>query len=215
LLLDHSNNVKLVDFGLSNLYKEGQTLKTACGSPCYAAPEMIAGKRYNGQEVDIWSSGVVLFAMVCGYLPFEDPNTAKLYKKILGAQYQIPSFISPMCKEMIRLVLNTDPRRRYTVSQIRSHNWYRQIPENIPSGIVVGKETIPIIEEVFDKLEPLGFDPLYSRQCLDANRHNHVTTTYYLLLKRYQRKERFGVFSIQKKSNSSSASPMIDVTSKP
>jgi 5'-AMP-activated protein kinase catalytic alpha subunit len=85
LLLDHSNNVKIVDFGLSNTYKDGETLKTACGSPCYAAPEMIAGKRYNGLEVDIWSSGVVLFAMVCGYLPFEDPNTAKLYKKILGA----------------------------------------------------------------------------------------------------------------------------------
>jgi 5'-AMP-activated protein kinase catalytic alpha subunit len=85
LLLDHSNNVKIVDFGLSNTYKEGETLKTACGSPCYAAPEMIAGKRYTGLEVDIWSSGVVLFAMVCGYLPFEDPNTAKLYKKILGA----------------------------------------------------------------------------------------------------------------------------------
>jgi 5'-AMP-activated protein kinase catalytic alpha subunit len=83
-----------VDFGLSNTYKDGETLKTPCGSPCYAAPEMIAGKRYNGLEVDIWSSGVVLFAMVCGYLPFEDPNTAKLYKKILGAQYTIPSFVS-------------------------------------------------------------------------------------------------------------------------
>jgi 5'-AMP-activated protein kinase catalytic alpha subunit len=87
LLLDNSNNVKIVDFGLSNTYKPGETLKTACGSPCYAAPEMIAGKRYQGLEVDIWSSGVVMFAMVCGFLPFEDPNTAKLYKKILGAQY--------------------------------------------------------------------------------------------------------------------------------
>ena len=71
LLLDENKGIKLVDFGLSNTYKSGETLKTACGSPCYAAPEMIAGKRYQGLNVDIWSCGVILFAMVCGYLPFE------------------------------------------------------------------------------------------------------------------------------------------------
>ena len=79
LLLDYQNNLKLVDFGLSNTYKQGETLKTACGSPCYAAPEMIEGKLYLGSRVDIWSSGVILFAMVAGYLPFEDKDTGKLY----------------------------------------------------------------------------------------------------------------------------------------
>jgi len=87
LLLDFDKNLKIVDFGLSNMYEKGETLKTACGSPCYAAPEMIAGKRYNGLQTDIWSSGVVLYAMICGYLPFEDPKTSNLYKKILGADY--------------------------------------------------------------------------------------------------------------------------------
>ena len=71
-------NIKIVDFGLSNISGEGLTLKTACGSPCYAAPEMIQGKKYNGLDVDIWSSGIILYALVCGYLPFEDPDTAKL-----------------------------------------------------------------------------------------------------------------------------------------
>jgi 5'-AMP-activated protein kinase catalytic alpha subunit len=71
LLLDANKNIKIADFGLSNTYKKGELLKTACGSPCYAAPEMIAGKKYEGVNVDIWSSGVVLFAMICGYLPFE------------------------------------------------------------------------------------------------------------------------------------------------
>lgn len=70
LLIDWKNSLKIVDFGLSNTYKPGEMLKTACGSPCYAAPEMIASKKYNGLEVDIWSCGVILFAMVCGYLPF-------------------------------------------------------------------------------------------------------------------------------------------------
>ena len=75
LLLDYNHNIKIVDFGLSNTYKNGESLKTACGSPCYAAPEMIAGKRYHGIQVDIWSCGVILYALLCGYLPFEDANT--------------------------------------------------------------------------------------------------------------------------------------------
>ncbi len=76
LLLDYDRGMKLVDFGLSNTYKQSELLKTACGSPCYAAPEMIAGKKYHGTNVDIWSCGVILFALICGYLPFEDPNTS-------------------------------------------------------------------------------------------------------------------------------------------
>ena len=81
MLLDSNNNIKIVDFGLSNTYEniadagagdgenmKKEELKTACGSPCYAAPEMIAGKKYNGLQVDLWSSGVILFAMICGTL---------------------------------------------------------------------------------------------------------------------------------------------------
>lgn len=79
LLLDEEMNLKIVDFGLSNIYSEHELLKTACGSPCYAAPEMVAGKKYKPAQVDIWSTGIILYAMVCGYLPFEDPDTAKLY----------------------------------------------------------------------------------------------------------------------------------------
>lgn len=94
ILLDDYKNIKIIDFGLSNLYKEGETLKTACGSPCYASPEMILGRRYFGLGSDIWSSGVVLYAMVCGYLPFEDKDTSKLYKKIKAADYSCPSFVS-------------------------------------------------------------------------------------------------------------------------
>lgn len=74
LLLDDHKNIKIVDFGLSNTYKQGELLKTACGSPCYAAPEMIAGQKYVGLNVDIWSCGVILFASLCGYLPFEVTN---------------------------------------------------------------------------------------------------------------------------------------------
>jgi 5'-AMP-activated protein kinase catalytic alpha subunit len=79
LLLDHNKCIKIVDFGLSNTFKKQELLKTACGSPCYAAPEvitktnaqMIAGKKYIGSGVDIWSCGIILYALICGFLPFE------------------------------------------------------------------------------------------------------------------------------------------------
>ena len=116
LLLDYDKGIKIVDFGLSNTYKTGELLKTACGSPCYAAPEMIAGKKYNGTNVDLWSCGVILFALICGYLPFEDPDTSKLYKKILSADFHTPDNISEEAKDLLNCILNTDPEKRYTIS---------------------------------------------------------------------------------------------------
>jgi 5'-AMP-activated protein kinase catalytic alpha subunit len=116
LLMDDYNNIKIVDFGLSNMYVEGQSLKTACGSPCYAAPEMVAGKMYKGLPADVWSCGVILYAMVCGYLPFEDPKTNVLYKKILNCDYTIPEFVSADCRDLITRVLNTDPEKRLTLN---------------------------------------------------------------------------------------------------
>jgi len=125
LLEKGTNDLKIIDFGLSNMYKPPhETLRTACGSPCYAAPEMIAGKDYHGQKIDIWSCGVILYAMLCGYLPFEDPNTEKLYKKILNCDYAFPNYISDLGKDLIKKILNTNPDERYTLEQIRNHTWY-------------------------------------------------------------------------------------------
>ena len=77
---------------------------------------MIAGKKYNGVSVDLWSCGVILFALLAGYLPFEDPNTSNLYKKILSADFQVPNFISPEATDMISRILTTDPEKRITIS---------------------------------------------------------------------------------------------------
>jgi 5'-AMP-activated protein kinase, catalytic alpha subunit len=152
LLLDDKNNIKIVDFGLSNTYKDGETLKTACGSPCYAAPEMIAGKRYHGLISDVWSCGIILYAMSCGYLPFEDPNTNKLYKKILNCDYLIPGFISSNCKDLIKKILNTDPVQRFSMKDIKTHEWFNQVKPVEMEGIVVGKDTIPIIDEALTSM---------------------------------------------------------------
>jgi len=123
LLLDENKNIKIVDFGLSNTFSQNEMLKTACGSPCYAAPEMIAGLKYEGDKVDMWSCGVILYALVCGFLPFEDPDTAKLYKKILKGKYMIPSFISKEVVDLIGLILTQDPNKRASIASIRAHPW--------------------------------------------------------------------------------------------
>ncbi|CAD7968767.1 unnamed protein product [Amoebophrya sp. A25] len=209
LLLDGQKHIKIVDFGLSNTYKPGQLLKTACGSPCYAAPEMIAGKKYVPIMCDVWSCGVILFALVCGYLPFEDQNTAALYKKILGADYQTPKFISESVTDLIGQMLTTDPQKRITCAQIRKHPWYQGLfgpytdyaarPPDIQFLIGRGCEVpdcpyclhsqtkeggIPIEEDIVQQLEKYGFPREYALKCLEMNKHNHVTTTYYLLARR-------------------------------
>ena len=97
-------------------YKQGEMLVSACGSPCYAAPEMIAGKRYHGIQTDIWSSGVTLYAMLVGFLPFEDPNIGLLFKKILLGQFEIPNHLSANAVHLLNLILNTDPNGRGTMA---------------------------------------------------------------------------------------------------
>ena len=187
LLFDTSNNIKLVDFGLSNTYKQGEKLKTACGSPCYAAPEMVAGKKYNALQVDIWSAGVVLFTLLCGYLPFEDPDTSKLYKKILNSDYKLPKFISDKAKGMLEGLLNTDPIKRFTVDKIRNHPWFSIAQLKTSSGIVVGTQQIPVDPLILKQLEQFGFEPKHTQKCIEANKHDAATTTYYLLLQKYIR----------------------------
>ncbi|CAG9334011.1 unnamed protein product [Blepharisma stoltei] len=184
LLLDSKKNIKIVDFGLSNTYKEGEKLKTACGSPCYAAPEMIDGKDYNGLKADIWSCGVILYAMLAGYLPFEDPDTGKLYKKILKGKYEIPDWISKDARDLLGKILSTEPNKRITVEKIKSHPWFSLMHQNTSNGLLVGYSTIPVNQSVLRKLDEYGFDLNYCQRCIEANKHNHLTTTYYLLYRK-------------------------------
>ncbi len=93
LLLDDDNNLRIADFGLSNKMKDGFFLKTSCGSPNYAAPEVICDELYAGPEVDIWSAGVTLYALLCGSLPFEDENIPNLFRKIKSDTFKIPTYL--------------------------------------------------------------------------------------------------------------------------
>jgi len=124
ILLDYNRNIKLIDFGLSNTYRPGEMLKTACGSPCYASPEMIAGKLYNGLTSDIWSCGIILYTMLCGALPFEDKNATSLYRKILDDDFLLPSYLSSTAQDLLKQLLNKNPLLRYTIPDIKQDPWY-------------------------------------------------------------------------------------------
>jgi 5'-AMP-activated protein kinase catalytic alpha subunit len=100
---------------------------------------MIAGKKYLGANVDIWSCGVIMFALICGFLPFEDPDTSKLYKKILGGDFKIPEFVSAKAQDLLKQILNTDPEKRYKISEIRAHPWFQiHQPVCMSKGLIVG-----------------------------------------------------------------------------
>ena len=177
LLLDRNQKIKMVDFGLSNTYKENQLLKTACGSPCYAAPEMIAGKYYHGVRVDIWSLGIILFAMTCGYLPFDDPDTKSLYKKIMAGEFVAPNYLSQELKHLLKGILCTDPEKRFTIDMIRKHPWYALNPVKELNGIIVGKHKIPIDEQILSQVSNYGkYDVAETRAFLQKNKHNKHTT---------------------------------------
>lgn len=136
LLLDSHKNVKIADFGLSNFLRDGEFLKTSCGSPNYAAPEVISGQLYAGPEIDVWSCGVILYALLVGTLPFEDEYVPTLFKKIKQGDYKIPAFVSQGAQQLISGMLTVNPVERITIAEIRQHPWfltdlpdYLQIPE--------------------------------------------------------------------------------------
>ncbi|XP_065513117.1 maternal embryonic leucine zipper kinase [Caloenas nicobarica] len=128
LLIDEEHNLKLIDFGLCAKPKGGLDyhLNTCCGSPAYAAPELIQGKAYIGSEADIWSMGVLLYALLCGFLPFDDDNVMAVYRKIMRGKYSIPKWLSPSSTLLLNQMLQVDPKKRITVKHLLRHPWLLQ-----------------------------------------------------------------------------------------
>ncbi|XP_031273551.1 CBL-interacting serine/threonine-protein kinase 5-like [Pistacia vera] len=129
LLLDENEDLKVSDFGLSALpeqiWNDG-LLHTRCGTPAYVAPEVLRKKGYDGAKSDIWSCGVILFVLLAGFLPFQDENVMKMYRKIFKAEFEFPPWISPDARKLISRILVTDPEKRITVSEIMRNPWFQK-----------------------------------------------------------------------------------------
>lgn len=124
LLLDENLNVKIADFGLSNIMTDGNFLKTSCGSPNYAAPEVIGGKLYAGPEVDVWSCGVILYVLLVGRLPFDDEHIPSLFAKIARGTYSMPQWMPSGAANLIKKMLVVNPVQRATIDDIRKDPWF-------------------------------------------------------------------------------------------
>ncbi|KAG6028407.1 hypothetical protein E4U41_000681 [Claviceps citrina] len=134
ILISKTGDIKIIDFGLSNLFSPRGHLKTFCGSLYFAAPELLQARAYTGPEVDIWSFGIVLYVLVCGKVPFDDQSMPALHAKIKKGLVDYPSWLSSECKHLMSRMLVTDPKQRATMHEVMNHPWmtkgYNSPPEN-------------------------------------------------------------------------------------
>lgn len=159
LLLDEHMDIKIADFGLSNIMTDGNFLKTSCGSPNYAAPEVISGRLYAGPEVDVWSCGVILYVMLVGRLPFDEESIPDLFYRISNAIYTIPDFVSPGARHLLKRMLVVNPLDRIIVDQIIQDSWFKKnLPIDLFPDISNDEDDGEIDEGVVNYLsEQLGY----------------------------------------------------------
>ncbi|XP_019089245.1 PREDICTED: SNF1-related protein kinase catalytic subunit alpha KIN11-like [Camelina sativa] len=184
VLMDTDCNIKIVDFGLSNVMEDGNVLKTSCGSPNYAAPEVIKGTPYSGPGVDVWSSGVILYALLCGSLPFNDVKIQVLFDNIKRGSYDIPDHLSPLARDLIAKILMVDPLMRITIPEIRQHPWFnKNLPPCLATPpLATTEQANKIEEEIVQKVVDIGFDRNQVLASLVDKVQNEATVAYHLIL---------------------------------
>ncbi|KAJ3977096.1 CAMK/CAMKL/Kin1 protein kinase [Lentinula raphanica] len=142
ILISQTGNIKIIDFGLSNLYDPGNHLATFCGSLYFAAPELLNAKVYTGPEVDVWSFGVVLYVLVCGKVPFDDQSMPALHAKIKRGLVEYPVWLSAECKHLLSRMLVTNPALRAPLSEILSHPWMIRGHSGPPENFLLHREPL-------------------------------------------------------------------------
>lgn len=184
LLLDHNMHVKIADFGLSNMMLDGEFLRTSCGSPNYAAPEVISGKLYAGPEVDIWSCGVILYALLCGTLPFDDEHVPTLFRKIKSGIFPIPEYLNKQVVNLVCQMLQVDPLKRATIEEIKKHEWFQKdLPSYLfPSSIEQDSNVIDTyaVSEVCSKFGVKEAE--VHNALLSGDPHDQLAIAYHLII---------------------------------
>uniref|UniRef100_A0A4W3J2Z1 BR serine/threonine kinase 2 n=1 Tax=Callorhinchus milii TaxID=7868 RepID=A0A4W3J2Z1_CALMI len=197
LLLDEKNNIRIADFGMASLQVGDSLLETSCGSPHYACPEVIRGEKYDGRKADVWSCGVILFALLVGALPFDDDNLRQLLEKVKRGVFHMPHFIPPDCQNLLKGMIEVDATKRFTLDQIQKHSWYiggKNEPEPeqpVPRKVQI--RSLPSLEDidpdVLDSMHSLGCfrDKNKLMQDLVSDEENQEKMIYFLLLDRKER----------------------------
>ncbi|KAJ9505516.1 hypothetical protein QJQ45_021086, partial [Haematococcus lacustris] len=151
--------------------------------PLASLPQVISGKLYAGPEVDVWSCGVILYALLCGSLPFDDENIPNLFKKIKGGIYTLPSHLSPGARDIIPRMLLVDPLKRITIPEIRQHPWFTlHLPRYLAVMQAEAVVRSPRVdEEMVGEVVRLGFERDLLVDSLRTRQQNKATVTYYLM----------------------------------
>ncbi|KAL7030568.1 hypothetical protein ACKWTF_006709 [Chironomus riparius] len=179
LLLDQNLDVKIVDFGFSNMFVEGNKMDTYCGSPPYAAPELFQGKKYDGPEVDVWSLGVILYTLVSGSLPFDGSTLRELRERVIRGKYRIPFYLSTDCEALLKKFLALNPTKRYTLEQIMKDKWMNQNEEELkpyPEGSIEMNDP-----KIIDSLLTLGYKLSEIEKSLSNRKFDEICGIYLLL----------------------------------
>uniref|UniRef100_A0A2K5NJ09 BR serine/threonine kinase 2 n=1 Tax=Cercocebus atys TaxID=9531 RepID=A0A2K5NJ09_CERAT len=194
LLLDEKNNIRIADFGMASLQVGDSLLETSCGYPGHCC---LQGEKYDGRKADVWSCGVILFALLVGALPFDDDNLRQLLEKVKRGVFHMPHFIPPDCQSLLRGMIEVDAARRLTLEHIQKHIWYiggKNEPEPeqpIPRKVQI--RSLPSLEDI----DPDVLDSMHSLGCFrDRNKllqdllseeENQEKMIYFLLLDRKER----------------------------
>ena len=183
LLFDSEMNIKIADFGFSNEFTSNGKLNTFCGSPPYAAPELFQGKKYDGPKVDIWSLGVILYALISGNLPFDGKNLKELKECILSGKYTIPFDMSSECENLLKKLLVLNPSKRASLQTVMQDKW-------INKGFEEKDELKPYDEPALDLdneirkeylIKNFKYSPNQVEDSLKNRKYNEIMATYLLL----------------------------------
>jgi len=189
------DKIKIINFGHSNLYLTGvnsgnptlsfgaEFLETPFGCQEYTPPEMILGCKYDGLLSDIWTCGIILYTMLFGTFPFKDKNIDDLYTKIIKGDFTYPKNIniSEEAQLLIKKILVVNPRLRSDIKDIRRDIWFQKDYEQIP-GLYISIREIPVSDVIIEEMKKYGFKKNDIIKDIKNNRHNNITTFYYLLV---------------------------------
>uniref|UniRef100_A0A0N5AVL9 non-specific serine/threonine protein kinase n=1 Tax=Syphacia muris TaxID=451379 RepID=A0A0N5AVL9_9BILA len=163
---------------------DGDFLRTSCGSPNYAAPEVISGKLYAGPEVDVWSCGVILYALLCGTLPFDDEHVPTLFRKIKSGIFPIPDYLEKSLVNLLLHMLQVDPMKRATIKDVIQHEWFQKnLPAYLFPPINESEASIVDIEAVKEVTRRYGvMEEDVTHALLGDDPHHHLSVAYNLIV---------------------------------
>lgn len=183
VLLTSNGDVKLSDFGLGHLPNSSlhnDVLQTTCGTPNYVAPEVLMRKGYFGAPADVWSLGVLLYVIMAGNLPFDEPSLPVLFKKIARADYPVPTWFSPDMISLFKSMLNPNPQKRATIAEIRKHKWVAQ--DYTPCTSLQSLHSLELPDSIFEEnVQPQYISQAQQEAQMDAASNSRQMNAFELI----------------------------------